>query len=127
MMRVYEATSGLFDEAGNIAAGREGYYYSKGLYYLRRDSLRQSEYFMRKMLGTAEEVNAYRGLMAIFRQRGIADSTAYYAHLFEHALDAKNNRREMDVIHQMATLYNYQRSEQLANQKAQRAMTPLDE
>lgn len=34
MMDIYEGESGLFDSNGNISKGREGYYYSKGLYYL---------------------------------------------------------------------------------------------
>ena len=117
MMQTYETASGLFDADGNIEAGREGYYYFKGLYYLRRDSLNQSETFMRKMIGTAEEANGYRGLMKIYSRRGNVDSTAHFALLFEQALDAKNNHREMDIIHQMATLYNYQRSERIASQK----------
>ena len=122
MTQVYETESGLFDSTGIIKTGREGYYYFKGLYFLRKGNLDEAEKYMRMMIGTAEEVNGYRGLMAIYRQRENVDSTAHYANLFECALDAKNNRRETDIIHQMSALYNYQRSERVASQKTFEAL-----
>ena len=50
LLQTFESESGVFDSCGNISKGREGYDYSKEIYYLgihRNDS---AEFYFRKIL-----------------------------------------------------------------------------
>ncbi len=58
LIQQYESESELFDAGGNIAHGYETYYYFKGLYLLRRDSISAAEAYMRKLLAAGEYVDA---------------------------------------------------------------------
>ena len=114
MMKLYESQSGLFDAGGNIRDGREVYYYIKGLYYLKSHQLDSAEAFMRKLLPSLQNVNAYRGLLEIYLQRGNPDSISTFVKLFEKAVDEKSNARETEAIHQISAPYDYQHSERIA-------------
>ena len=120
LMKVYEEQSGLFDPEGNIAAGREIYYYIKGTYYLKRHDLTLAEQWFRK-LPSNEQKNAYRGLLSVFRLQNKYDSIAKYAYLYENALDSLHNQMQTEAIHQMASLYNYQRFKDKAEKEEKQA------
>ena len=129
MMSIYEAESGLFNDIGEIAKGREIYYGVKGNYYLARHRLDSAEYYMRKLLSFSEfRYYGCRGLMNIYRYKGNNDSIIVYSQLFEKEIDSQNNQLRTDVIHQMSSLYNYQHFQRevsekelaLANTKIQR-------
>ena len=79
-MQDYEQNSGYFDSFGNIAKGREIYYYAKGLYHLKTNLLDSAEYCFRKELHTGKDFNnqsagAY-GLSLLYQRYNNPDSTA---------------------------------------------------
>ena len=116
-MDEYESNSGLFDSEGNIIKGREGYYYTKGMYYQSQGKLDSAEYYMRKMLNTGNDVDAYRGLLTIYQQKKNTDSIIKYARLYEDAVDTLNNMKRTEVVGQMQAMYNYTRHREVARQK----------
>lgn len=121
LMEEYERYSGLFDAEGNILKGREGYYYIKGTYYIKKNRLDSAEYYMRKLFTRWNEVDAYRGLLTIYQQKKNTDSIIKYARLYEDAVDTLNNRKRTEVIGQMSSMYNYQRFQRIADTEARNA------
>ena len=121
LMQEYEKGSLLFDEEGNIAKGREAYYFIKGTYYIKKNRLDPAEHYMRKLLRAGNDVDAYRGLLTVYKQRKNADSIIKYARLYEDAIDTLNNQRRTETIGQMSSMYNYQRYQLKAEREEQRA------
>ena len=114
IMQEFETKSGLFDENGNIARGREIYYSFKGNYYIARHQLDSAEYYMRKLLEYEPfRGNAYRGLMHIYRYKENADSTNYYSSLFEKEIDKRNSSVRTEAVHRLSSLYKYQRFQRI--------------
>ena len=116
MMKEYEEQSGLFDSSGNIANTREWYYYTKGLYYLKIGQTDSAEIYMRRLLHSIYECDAYRGLLDVFEKLQNTDSIVKYAHLYENAVDTLHNRMRTEAVNQTAKLYNYQRFQKIAIQ-----------
>ncbi|MBQ8064794.1 MAG: hypothetical protein IJ200_03960 [Prevotella sp.] len=106
-MLTYENQSGLFDEFKEIEKGRENYYYFKGRYFYKQLRLDSAEFYMRKLLSSAYTLNAYRGLMEVFRQKRQVDSVAKYSLLFERANDSIAALRRTEAVHRITALYNY--------------------
>ena len=104
LMDEYESKSGLFDSEGNIIKGREGYYYTKGMYYQSQGKLDSAEYYMRKMLNTSNDVDAYRGLLSVYRERNDKDSLVKYVQLYEKAIDAYSNYLQIETVGQMSSM-----------------------
>jgi DNA-binding CsgD family transcriptional regulator/uncharacterized metal-binding protein len=73
---------------------------------------------MRKLLKSGNEVDAYRGLSAVYEERKSTDSIIKYARLYEDAVDSQSVRTRTEAIHQMASMYNYQRYQQIAEHEA---------
>ena len=121
MMQEYERESRLFDNEGNIAKGREAYYYIKGRYFIKTSQLDSAEYYMRKLLIRGNETDAFRGLLTIYQQKENTDSIIKYAHLYEDAVDTLNNRKRTEVVGQMSAMYNYQRFQLIADKEARKA------
>ena len=121
-LRFFESESGLFDNAGNISQGREVYYYIKGVYFLKCDSLKQADFLARKLLDNGMEVNAYRLLLDIYTKKDQIDSVRYFAHHFEKAVDAENIVSTRSIVHKITALYNYQKSENRAKEKTIEAL-----
>ena len=121
MMQEYERESRLFDDQGNIAKGREAYYYIKGRYFIKTSQLDSAEHYVRKLLIRGNEADAFRGLLTIYQQKKNTDSIVKYAHLYEDAVDTLNNRKRTEVIGQMSSMYNYQRFQQIADKEARKA------
>ena len=120
LMNVYEAQSGLFGQDGNIASGREFYYYIKGTYYLKRHEFSLAEQWFRKLPST-EKKDAYKGLLSVFRLQNKLDSVAKYTYLYENALDSLHNKMQTEAIHQMSSLYNYQQFKEKAEREEEEA------
>lgn len=118
LMNEYEMESQLFDNDGNIARGREAYYYLKGSYYQKTNNLDSAEFYMRKMLRYGNQADAYRGLLSIFNEKKNADSITKFAQLYEEAIDSINSKRQIETVHQMASMYNYNRFQQIANKES---------
>lgn len=121
MMQEYERESRLFDDQGNIAKGREAYYYIKGRYFIKTSQLDSAEHYMRKLQVRGGETDAFRGLLTIYQQRKNTDSIIKYARLYEDAVDTLNNRKRTEVVGQMSAMYNYQRFQQIADKEARNA------
>ena len=110
LMRELEEESGLFQDNGDIVKGREIYYDFKGRYFIGINQLDSAEYFMRELGGYNRHLkSAYRGLLAIYQQKRNTDSIVKYSRLYEDAVDSHNNTMRTEVVHQMSSMYNYQR------------------
>ncbi len=111
-INIFVNKSGFFDENGLIypKSGRVMYYYSIFQYYLANHQIDSAEYYIRELLPyDTHRKDAYRGLLTVYQHRSIADSIAKYAQLYEVALDSANDSRRIETVHQMTSLYNYQR------------------
>lgn len=124
-MDIFEKESGLFDEYGNIAKGREHYYYTKGLYELAIDQLGSAEYYFRKAIKYGYLSEGYKGLLSIYREKHNIDSVNCFSRLYEAAQDSLHNKMQTDAIHQMSSLYNYSRSQKEAEQEREKAQDRL--
>ena len=120
-MDIFEHESGLFDENGNIASGREHYYNSKGLYYLGTGKTDSAEYYFRRLLPYGYQIEACEGLLSIYEERKNADSIAKYATLYKDAQVQWASSRQSSSIIQSSAMYRYERNQNLAAQKAQEA------
>ena len=108
-MHDFETKSGLFDGAGEIAYGRETYYYIKGMLYLREGQTESAERSFRKLLCYQESADAYHGLQLVYQTKGIADSVMKFSLEYAGAIHKWHDTRKTEAIHQMAALYNYHR------------------
>jgi Mg2+ and Co2+ transporter CorA len=122
---MYEALSGRFDSLGNIEAGREIFYKSKGLYYLRTDRLDSAEYYLRKELHDGKDFNnqnaASTGLAELYQRLRQPDSVAKYsayAYAMSDSLYAHRTEKEVERIQAM---YNYTRNQEIARRKSEEA------
>ena len=121
MIDVAEKESGLFDNQGNIARGREHYYVTKGFYELAVNRIDSAEYFFRKAIKYGYLSEGYKGLLSVYRQKNVPDSIIHFSFLYENAQDSLHNQMQIDATHRMSSLYNYSRSQKVAEQEAQKA------
>ena len=113
------------DTLGN-AYNRRGLLYSDlGYYYLKR---KQSDsavvYFRKQMQFTSwleNRVLGCKGLFKAYQQLGLKDSAMKYAELYNIANDSSNIFESADRLQRMQSLYNYERSRNLAEQKTREA------
>ena len=124
-MQDYEQHSGYFDSAGNIAGGREVYYFAKGLYYLNRSLLDSAEYYFRKELRTGKDFNnqnggAY-GLGLLYQQKHKSDSAAKYF-AYSYAMnDSCFVQMTTHEVEQAKAMYDYSRQQEKAQREKQKA------
>ena len=118
---LYEKNSGYFDGNNNIQEGREIYYYTKGLYYIKSEKLDSAEWLFRKLLSHAKNTNdvhaAYLGLSKGYQISGPADSLAKYAVLSEqyddslylssYKSDLQKNEKLYDFTRYLETSHKY--------------------
>ena len=122
---VFEHESGLFDNQGNIARGREHYYVTKGFYELAVNRLDSAEYYFRKAIKYGYLSDGYKGLLSIYREKQNIDSVNYFSRQYETAQDSLHNKMQTNAIHQMSALYNYSRSQKEAEQEKEKAQDRL--
>ena len=115
--RVLCPKSGWYDQNGNIARGRESYYYVKGFYDLSANRLDVAEQSFRKAIRYGYLSEGYRGLLNVYRKRHDVDSIFHFSLLYEAAQDTLHNQLRTNSIHQMSALYNYNRSQKEAEQE----------
>lgn len=125
MIDVTEKESGLFDNQGNIARGREHYYVTKGFYELAVNRLDSAEYNFRKAIKYGYLSDGYKGLLSIYREKQNIDSVNYFSRQYEAAQDSLHNKMQTNAIHQMSALYNYSRSQKEAEQEREKAQDRL--
>lgn len=114
---IFEKESGWYDEKGNIASGRESYYYVKGFYELSANRLDSAEQLFRKAIRYGYLSEGYRGLLNVYRKRHNVDSVFHFSLLYEAAQDTLHNQLRTNTIHQMSALYNYNKSQKEAEQE----------
>lgn len=120
-MDIFEKESGLFDKNGDIQKGRESYYNTKGYYELAMNDYKTAEYYFRKAIRYGCSVDAFKGMLSIFREKNNIDSVMHYSELYESSLDSLHYEMQTDAIHQISALYNYNRSLKVAEVEAQKA------
>lgn len=111
---IFERESGIFDNKGKIARGREGYYFTKGRYELALKNIDSAERNFRKAISYGYLSEGYKGLLNIYSTKCEIDSVTKFAKLYEAAQDSLHNKMQIDAIHQMSALYNYSRSQKEA-------------
>jgi hypothetical protein len=117
-MHVFESKGGHFDKYGYLKDRYATYYYIKHLYFVKSNQIDSAEFYARELLSYPDEkVNAYRGLLTVFQMRNHSDSLAKYSRLYEDAIDTLHNLMRTETVHQMTSMYNYQRYQQLSNMK----------
>ncbi len=122
LINVFENESGLFDSCGNIANGREHYYYTKGFYYQNMEMIDSAEYMYRKLFMQGNnDADAYRGLLALYHKRQNPDSIVKYAFLFEAGIDSLHHNMEQQTIQRMSSQFNYNRYQKEALDNAEEA------
>ena len=124
-MDVYESKSGLFDDNGNIAHGREVYYNIKGTYYLYINKLDSAEYYFRKELKDGKDFNnqngAAIGLAKLYELRHVPDSASKYFHYAYEMNDSAFAQTATATVEQMQAMYDYSRHQEIAQQEKERA------
>jgi len=121
-INLYKAKSGLYDAAGQLKTPYIGYHYYEGMYYLKSGMLDSAEICFRKL---SEDSNCHleecHGLLALYQQKRNADSIIKYVKLYSDAVDAQSNDQRMEIVHQMASMYNFQRYQKIAADKERSA------
>lgn len=118
---MYEKESGYF-HGGEIMAGKEVYYYFKGLYFLSVGETDSAEVMFRKCLKYKDDLNTlnggYHGLSLLYDKIGPADSTAKYAMLAYEANDSSYQKDVAAKLISLQALYNYSRHQEAALKSA---------
>lgn len=120
-VELFENESDAFDGEGNIEPGREGYYYVKGFYELANKNIDAAERNFRKAISYGYRSEGYRGLLNVYREKNVIDSVVLFSELYEAAQDSLHNTMQMETIHQMSSLYNYNRSQKEAQTEREKA------
>ncbi len=122
MIQIFEHESGLFDEQGNIVRGYERFYYNKGVYFLGVHQLDSAEYQFRKLLQCeSDRVDAYRGLLFLYRLQHLSDSIYKYDILYEGALGDYLKQTKTSAIALSESVYDYSLQQQIAQEQEQKA------
>lgn len=120
-VELFENESDAFDGEGNIEPGREGYYYVKGFYELANKNIDAAERNFRKAISYGYRSEGYRGLLNVYREKNVMDSVVLFSELYEAAQDSLHNTMQMETIHQMSSLYNYNKSQKEAQTEREKA------
>ena len=117
-LQYYEQNSGYFDSEGNIAKGREVYYYAKGLYHLKNHMYDSAEYYFRKELHTGKDFNnqnyGSHGLAMLFKQKHFLDSASYYSEYSYAMNDSFYLQRATHEVEHAKAMYDYSRHQRQA-------------
>ena len=115
MMQVFEQNSGLFDSKGNIAHGRERYYYDKGRYFAGIGLLDSAENQFRRLLPYEDcLIDACHGLLFLFQYQQRTDSILKYTLICEQAFATYLTNTKTAAISQAEGMYDYSRQERIA-------------
>ena len=130
IFKMYEQSSGFFDESHDILEKYNIYYYVKGLYFLGINKVDSAEYLFRKELGQATDLNnriaGCKGLQEVYSRKGFVDSIAKYANLGYILNDSAYSLSEMQNIQKFQASYNYNHQKLLAEQSEKKAQQSLN-
>ena len=120
LMDLYEKKSGLIDENGYVAKGKEVYYATKGEYYLKTHQVDSALLMYRRLMKSTylidEKEKAYRGLMLSYQIKSQLDSVAKYAILDQASTDSTFHEMSTNTLIKMQSLYNYEQTERKNNE-----------
>ena len=120
LLDIYRQESGLFDEYGNIAKGRESYYGGKAMYYKGIGQLDSAEYYYKK-LPDSKKMEKYVGLADMFEQKGNVDSTILYSNLYRRSINDFVTNLHAQSMRQVQGMYDYSRQQKISSDKAKEA------
>ena len=113
--------SGAFGKNGEIAEGRELFYYYVGKYYEAISKLDSAQIYYRKVLCYPNDLlnleSGYHGLMSVFSKKHQPDSVVKYARLYADANDSVNLKKSAEEITRVQALYNYSENKKIAIEK----------
>ena len=118
MIDIYERESGLFDGNGNIARGREHYYVTKGFFKLAINEMDSAENCFRNAIQSGYLSDGYKGLLSVYRHKNVLDSIVHFSLLYEAAQDSLHDNMQMETIHRMSALFNYNRYQKESSERA---------
>ena len=121
---IYEKESGVVNN-GEVISRKATYYYYKGRYYLAAGELDSAQILFRKLLLPGRTPNhkeaGYRGLYLYYKQTNQKDSLAKYADLSYQANGEYYAQAATEEMRRMQSIYNYSRSQRLAQQMEEKA------
>ncbi len=121
LMLACEALPGLFDDQGNICAGREHYYFAKGLYYFGVGQLDSAEYEFKRLIPYGYTFDAYRGLVKVYeKQKNIPAALACMEKL-EASFDTLVSNIHAQATRQALAMYDYNRHQRIAAQETKKS------
>lgn len=124
-MNYFEQHSGLFDDKGNIIAGRELYYDAKVIYYWNIGNDDSTYIYLRKLQKSANDIMcaeaAYKGLMNFYAKRHETDSVTKYSQLYCRMNDSSTIVRAAEEISRTQAIYNYNYAQRQMNEKVEEA------
>ena len=124
-MTEYEQHSGLFDDDGNIAKGREVYYYFKGMLYLKENRYDSAEYYFRKELSEGKDCNnqnaGAKGLATLYEKYHNPDSVAKYYRYVYDMNDSLYTQMNTEQVEHTRSMYDYTRHQEIARKESEKA------
>ena len=118
----YEKYSGLFGPNGEIAAGREIYYYFKGEYLMTCSRFDEARECFERLLSFSHDNNnveaAAKGLLNLYQRLHEADSISKYAQLYCNANDSSYSHIYLDEMIKSKAMFDYSRMERIAADKS---------
>lgn len=124
-INIYESYSTFIDKNGNIAKGKEIFYYLKGKYYLYSQKIDSAEFMFRRAFIEGEDLNSKiagcKGLQEVYERRMIPDSIAKYASLGYELNDSAYSLSEMQNIQKFQASYDYNHHKYLAKKERMEA------
>jgi hypothetical protein len=120
-MLACEALPGFFDNQGNICAGREHYYYAKGLYYMGIGQLDSAEYEFKRLIPYGYTFDAYRGLIQVYKKQKKDTAALSCMELLEPSIDTLVTNIHAQATRQALGMYDYSRHQRIAAQEAKKS------
>ena len=121
LIHACEALPGFFDAQGNICAGREHYYYAKGLYYLGINQLDSAEYQFKRLIPYGYTFDAYRGLIQVYKKQKNVTAALSCMEMLEPSIDTLVTRIHAQATRQALGMYDYGRHQRLAAQETKKS------
>ena len=125
LIDAYENETGYFYSDGRIEAGREAFFWSKGMYYLNAGKIDSAEACFRMELRFGKDFEnqnmAAWGLSRLYTELNIADSVAKYA-LYSYAMnDSAYAHMATKEVEQAKGMYDYGRHQRIAIKEREQA------
>lgn len=114
LMDIYETQSGLFTSSGEITPKKSHYYNSKGLYYLGINQIDSADIFFRKLLENEYPLDAYYGLLQVYKFKNNSDSTSHYSTLYAEQVEITFSNLNMESVRKTEAMYDYSRIQKIA-------------